>query len=239
MTKHEFLSTLEKQLKQREIGEIEDILQEYGEHFAFKMKDGYTEEEIAAKLGDPQAIAAQYDAAASPPKRNTGLKIIAGTGLGFADIFSFSFLLALYAFSFVFAALASACLAVAVSYLFGLNPYGILPLMPYHCAAIFAVTLLSFMALSLFGVYFWTGLVTQLTKSYLRYRKNFMAAASGSARLLPYPVRMQMPPKVWRTLRKLLLISLCVFVFSFTAAYVVCAISAGALGWWHAWNWFV
>jgi hypothetical protein len=111
--------------------------------------------------------------------------------------------------------------------------------MPYHCVLMMAVSLLSLMVLSLLGVYFWTALVNQLIKSYLRYRRNFMAAATGSSRLLPYPVRMKTPPQVWRTLRKVLLVSLCVFVFGFIATYAVCAISAGALGWWHAWNWFV
>ncbi len=239
MKKAEFIAAMEKQLRQQNVGEIEDILQEYEDHFTFKGKDGYTEEEIAAKLGSPQAIAAQYAVSAVPGKRSPGLKLVAGTGLFFVDIVSFSFLLALYAFSAVLAALAAGSLALAVSYAFGLNPYGILPPMPVHCALAAAVPLLGLTALSALCVYFWTTLVTQLTKAYLRYRKNFMAAITGSARQLPYPVRMQMPPKVWRTLRKVLLISLCVFVFGFVALYVLCAASAGALGWWHAWNWFV
>ncbi len=239
MTKHEFIDLLQKELRRRNIGEIEDIVQEYEDHFAFKVQDGYAEEEIAAKLGDPQAIAVQYDGAAGPAKCGVGLKVIAGTGLAFADLFSFTFLVVLYAFSLVLAALAAASLGIAVSYAFGLNPYGLLPPMPYHCALIAGVTLVGLTALSLLGAYFWTVLVTQLLKSYLRYRKNFMAAATGTARQLPYPVRMPLKPRVWRTLRRLTLISLCVFVFGFLATYTVCAISAGAVGWWHAWNWFM
>ena len=239
MTKNEFLSALGKQLQQRKISDIEDILEEYGDHFAFKIKDGFSEEEIAAKLGDPAAIAAQYEASAEPVKGGVGLKIIAGTGLGFVDIISFPFLLALYAFSVVLVALAIGSLGVAASYVFGLNPYGILPPMPYHCAVIAAITLVALAVLSVLGAYFWTRLVTQMLKSYLRYRKNFMAAATGSAKLLPYPIRMQLAPKVWRRLRRALLISLCVFVFSFVLLFVVCSLSAGAVGWWHAWNWFI
>ncbi|MBN1777083.1 MAG: DUF1700 domain-containing protein [Clostridiales bacterium] len=238
MTKNEFLSLLQKQLKQREVEDIGDILQEYEEHFAFKLRDGYSEEEIAAKLGDPGEIAAQYAAASAPRRNNTGMKIIAGTGLAFVDIVTFPFLAALYAFSAVLSALAAASLTVAVSYIGGLNPYGILPPMPTLCALITAVTMLALMALSVLGVYFWTGLVTQLVKSYLRYRKNFMAAASGSTKLLPYPVRLKTPPQLWRTLRKIVLISLFAFVAGFVLTYAVCAISAGALEWWHAWNWF-
>ena len=239
MTKNEFIAALEKHLRQQGVSEIEDILQEYEDHFAFKGRDGYTQEEIARKLGAPQAIASQYAAGGAPAKQNLFLKLIVGTGLFFTDIVSFAFLIALYAFSAVLAAFAVANLALAVSYAFGLNPYGILPPMPVHCALAAAGMLLGLTALSALCVYFWSALVNQLMKKYLRFRKNFMAAVTGGARQLPYPVRLQTPPKVWRTLRRVLLISLCVFVFGFVVFYGVCAISAGSLGWWHAWNWFV
>jgi len=66
-----------------------------------------------------------------------------------------------------------------------------------------------------------------------------MAAVSGTAKLPPYPVRLQLPPKTWRVLRRLTLLALCVFGFGFVLNYIVCAVSTGTLGWWHAWNWFV
>ena len=45
MTRNEFLSKLADELK-KNIGEIDDIISEYDQHFAFKLADGFSEEEI-------------------------------------------------------------------------------------------------------------------------------------------------------------------------------------------------
>ena len=74
MTKTEYLSQLQTSLRRGKVIDADDILEEYRQHFDFKMAEGYTEEEISAKLGDPSEIAAQYDSgngcAASPAYRN-------------------------------------------------------------------------------------------------------------------------------------------------------------------------
>ena len=41
MTKHEFLSQLEAELKKRKVADAADVVEEYEEHFAFKLADGY------------------------------------------------------------------------------------------------------------------------------------------------------------------------------------------------------
>ncbi|PKM72067.1 MAG: hypothetical protein CVU91_11300 [Firmicutes bacterium HGW-Firmicutes-16] len=46
-------------------------------------------------------------------------------------------------------------------------------------------------------------------------------------------------PKTCRKLKKFALVSLCIFVICFVSGYFVCAISAGTLGFWHEWNWFI
>lgn len=51
MTKHEFLNRFSNELNRRGVADAEDIVEEYAQHFAFKQADGYSEEEIAAKLG--------------------------------------------------------------------------------------------------------------------------------------------------------------------------------------------
>ena len=63
MTKNEYLSELRSELKKNNVIDMEDIVSEYEQHFAFKLADGYSEEEIAAKLGVPKTIAAQFDGA--------------------------------------------------------------------------------------------------------------------------------------------------------------------------------
>ena len=85
MTKIEFLTRLSKGLEARGVADAADILEEYEQHFAFKLADGYSEEEIAAKLGAPEALAAQFEPTDAPHK--TGRRITAITGLCFADVF--------------------------------------------------------------------------------------------------------------------------------------------------------
>ena len=58
MTKSQFLQALETELKNRRLPDAGEILEEYEQHFAFKLADGYTVQEIARNLGIPFEIAA-------------------------------------------------------------------------------------------------------------------------------------------------------------------------------------
>lgn len=60
MTKNEFMTKLTLELKKLKIADFADIIEKYEQHFSFKLADGYSEEEIAAKLGDPITLAAQF-----------------------------------------------------------------------------------------------------------------------------------------------------------------------------------
>lgn len=64
MTRNEFMTRLFAELRRNHVADAADIEEEYEQHFAFKLADGYSEEEIAAKLGAPEALAAQFSAAA-------------------------------------------------------------------------------------------------------------------------------------------------------------------------------
>ena len=50
MTKHEFMARLASELHKRNVADAADVIEEYEQHFAFNLADGYSEEEIAAKL---------------------------------------------------------------------------------------------------------------------------------------------------------------------------------------------
>ena len=63
MTKLEFMSKLASELHKRNIADAADVLEEYEQHFAFKLSDGYSEEAIAARLGSPADLAAQFEPA--------------------------------------------------------------------------------------------------------------------------------------------------------------------------------
>ena len=46
MTKHEFMVRLASELHKRNVAYAADVIEEYEQHFAFKLADGYSEEEI-------------------------------------------------------------------------------------------------------------------------------------------------------------------------------------------------
>ena len=64
MTKLEYLTALQTELRKKNVVDVDDIVTEYEQHFLFKLADGYSEEEIAAKLGAPEQIAVQFAGAA-------------------------------------------------------------------------------------------------------------------------------------------------------------------------------
>lgn len=77
MTKNEFLAALAAELKKRQIPDADDVVSEYEQHFDFKIEDGFPEDEIAAKLGDPEQIAGQFEAE-GPGKDQAGMRWLAG-----------------------------------------------------------------------------------------------------------------------------------------------------------------
>ena len=85
MTKNEYLNSLETALKKKGIADAEEILSEYQLHFAYKVADGYSEQEISAKLGDPAALAEQF-AADVQTRAGGGKKAAVVTGLIFIDL---------------------------------------------------------------------------------------------------------------------------------------------------------
>ena len=57
INKREYLAQLERELKRNHVPDAGEILNEYAQHFAFKLADGYSEEEISARLGEPALLA--------------------------------------------------------------------------------------------------------------------------------------------------------------------------------------
>ena len=86
MTKREFMEKLTRELENRRVADAEDIIEEYRQHFEFKLADGYSQEEIAAKLGDPAALAAQFAESGEGKSAGAGSRILVRVGLGFVDL---------------------------------------------------------------------------------------------------------------------------------------------------------
>ena len=203
-----------------------------------KMADGYIEEEIAARLGDPTALAAQFDDAEETPEKKGGSKPLVVAGLCFADVFAGLFFILLAAWGLVLAAAALGAAGTAVCLLGKVELGGLLPELPYWCGAMLALTLAALAVLLAAGCVYFCAFLRQLMRSYGRFRKNALASASGEAGLPPLPISPQFSPKARRRLRTVALVALALFAACFVLAYFVCALSAGSVQFWHAWGWF-
>lgn len=211
---------------------------EYEQHFAFKLADGYSEEEIAARLGDPAALAAQFGDT-DAPKQGSGSRPLVVAGLCFADVFAGLFFVLLAAWELVMAAASVSFAALAVCLLGGLNVYALIPAMLYWCGAILEIASASLAVLAGAGCVYYAAFLRQLVRSFARFQHNALASASGGAVLPSLSVSPRFSAGTKRRLRSVALVSLALFAACFVLAYVVCALSAGSLQFWHAWGWFL
>ena len=102
MNKEQYLSELKSQLKSFPQKEIIDILAEYEEHFNLKIAEGYSEEEVSARLGSPKEIAEQFKSSGENIKSSS--KPIMAIGLVILDIFVVLFFIFLAAWVIVLGA---------------------------------------------------------------------------------------------------------------------------------------
>lgn len=237
MTKNEFMTRLTSELRKRNVADAADVVEEYEQHFAFKLADGYSEEEIAAKLGSPEELAAQFEST-DTAKKAGGSKALAVAGLCFVDLFAGLFFVLLAGFGIVLVAASLSFAALAVCLLGGLNIYGLIPMMPYWCGAILALSFASLAVLVAVGCVYYAAFLRQLLRSFARFQHNTLATASGEATLPALAIHPQFSAKTKRRLRGVALISLALFAACFVLSYVVCTLSAGSFQFWHTWGWF-
>lgn len=237
MTKNEFLSILNAELINNSIVDVADIVNEYEQHFDFKLADGYSEEEIAAKLGDPAALAAEYEQA-DGVKPGRGRRITTIIGLSIADMFAGIFFIFLAAWGIVMAALLLVSSVIAFSLFGGMNIFSLIPQMPYWCGVVIGLSLAGLSVLLAVGSIYYAAFMRQLIRSFGRFQHNMLAASSGEAPLPSLAINPQISPKTNRRFRSIALISLALFAVCIVLAYIVCALSAGSLEFWHTWGWF-
>ena len=237
MTKNEFMTRLASELRKRNVADAADVIEEYEQHFAFKLADGYAEEEIAAKLGSPEELAAQFEST-DTAKKVGGSKALAVAGLCFVDLFAGLFFVLLAGFGIVLAAASLSFAALAVCLLGNLNIYGLIPTMPYWCGAILALSFVALAVLIAVGCVYYAAFLRQLLRSFARFQHNTLATASGEATLPALAIHPQFSAKTKRRLRSVALISLALFATCFVLSYVVCTLSAGSFQFWHTWSWF-
>jgi uncharacterized membrane protein len=236
MNKTEFINTLNNTLKERRIQDIDEIVAEYEQHFSIKLADGYSEEEIAARLGDPKALGEQFDA--EPRETTMGSKAIVVIGLVLVDTIVALLFVLLFTWVIVMGAAAAAFAVAGVGLISGLNVSTYLPYMPDLFRFMLAAMLLALAVLTAVGVvYFWL-YTRQFGRSFFRWHRNRLAAASGEALLPNIPIHPQIPATRKRIIRGIGLVALAVCVITLQAGYTIAALTAGALEFWHVWGWF-
>jgi len=236
MNRTEFINTLTNTLREIRVKDVDEIVAEYEQHFSFKMADGYSEEEIAARLGDPKALGEQFGSETN--QTTTGNKAIFVIGLVLVDIIATMLFVWLCTWAIAMGAAAVACAVVGVSLMFNLNISNLLPSMPHLVALTLAVASLALAVLAAVGtVCFWL-YARQLLRSYCRWHRNTLAAARGEAMLPNVPVHPRISAARNRNMRTIALVALTVFAITFQAGYVIAALTAGALEFWHVWGWF-
>jgi len=236
MNKTEFINTLTNTLGERQIEDADEIVAEYEQHFAFKMADGYSEEEIAARLGDPKSLGKQFDS--ETKETATGNRAIVSLGLVLVDIIvAISFVL-LFTWVIIMGVSVVAFAAAGVCLLFNLDISSLLPSMPYFVALIFAAMFISLAVLAAVGTVFFWLYARQLLRSYFRWHRNTLAAAGGEAQLPNIPTHPHISATMNRHMRRIALVTLTVFVITFQVGYIIAALSAGSFEFWHVWQWF-
>ena len=221
-TKNEFMTQFASTLHKRNIEDIADIIEEYEEHFAFKLEDGYSEEKIADKLGNPAMLAAQFSEADAPKQKN-GSKIFAVAGLCFADIFAGLFFILLICFGIVMAASVSFAV-LAVCFFANLNIGNLIPAVQYRCGAITGLSFASLTALTVVGCVYYVNFLRQL----VRFRYNTLAFAHGEAILPSLSINPKFSAKTKRRMRSAALVSFALFAVFFVLSYIMCSLSAGS-----------
>ena len=241
MNRQEYLKSLDNALSAVGVRDRNDILEEYSEHFDMKAADGFGEEETAARLAPPDAIARQYSEFGSKSSGKTSgaaPRAAIMTGLVSADIFVGSFFVIMYAWVIVLGILSLASAIAGVFTVTGVSLVRgvvLIPAMPYICALLLGISLLALAVLAAFGTEFCRLYVTQMFRAYARWHGS---VAGGGQTSPPLPAHPVLKPKKRRIMRNVTLVALVVFAIAFVAGFVSMMIAAGSFEPWHVWGWF-
>ncbi len=237
MRKEEFLERLTRELSDRDIPDVLDIIEEYERHFEFKLADGFSEEEIVAKLGNPIQLAGQFYVQDEHKQRmrNSALTVI---GLYLNRVGAGAFFAILVIWGVIMAVFSIGCLAVSVGLFARIAPLSLIVPMPGVSAIIFGVTLTSLAVLVATSTIYYMAFVRQLMRVYNRFHKNILASIKGRPTLPSLAVSPQFQPRFRRKLRRVIVASLSVFVTLFILGMTVSIFSSGSLSFWHTWGWF-
>ncbi|MDR2671162.1 MAG: DUF1700 domain-containing protein [Oscillospiraceae bacterium] len=235
MNRELFLDALGDALCAGGVPDADEIVAEYAEHFARKAADGFTEEETAARLGDPKAIAAQFDVWTPPRPRAARAALAAG--LVCTDIVVGTGVVLRFAGCVVFGGAAAASVAAGTALL--LHPVlPQIPLVPAYIPALGGTALgLSLLALGcVFAALtaYCYAFASNTARAYRRWHRNTWRGV----RYPPVSIHPLLRAPLRRRLRGFATVSLAAFAGFLTLGYAALALAARHFEFWHVWQWF-
>ncbi len=232
MNKTEYLEKLNYELKQRKVKDIEEIIREYDDHFAYKMKQGKTEEEIANKLADPALIAREF----AEDKDISNIKfqkVAVKTGIVFIDIIVLLIAILLFSWVLVIGVFSLSVLIIGLMLVLNLNIENIIPYIPYYGKVLFSISCFGLSILSVIGTKYSYDYIRQWINVYLRWHKNVLDKGIHPQLSLSPEMRTHS-----YTIKLTAMISLVIFGVFLILSMITSMVSAQVFEFWHEWNWF-
>lgn len=214
MNKTTFIEQLKQGLKKHNINDIDDIVSDYENYFVEQLKNGKSEEDISFRLGDVKSIIRDYaESSSASNKRWFDLVTI-----GFVAI---PVIIMLYGVLIVFIGSTVATWAIAIYYLFRLETFSFMPMIPMGVHLIYVLLMLCW------SVFFFT-LSVRMAKTLKSMTMQYLV--KQTIRIGEYHIK---PIYV-----KLFNYSLMIGLGLFVVGYAVSAFVAKSFEYWHVWGWF-
>ncbi|MDL2317735.1 DUF1700 domain-containing protein [Eubacteriales bacterium OttesenSCG-928-A19] len=234
MTKEQYLYTLRTLLQKNQVADIDEILSDYEAHFARKERDGYTEEETARKLGNPEDIASDFAPALPAAKKRRPLLIGRRIALLFLDVvLMLAVFVVLIAWAIALGAIAVSVIVLGFYLLAGLDSLAFIPVVPMPSRLLIGIAVVSLGVLFLCAARWFFLFTAQMGRSFGRWHSNVWYKRHE----LPLPTMPQVAGKKKRVWRAMLQWSLLIFAVTFVVGYIGLCIQAGSLEFWHVWHW--
>ena len=153
-------------------------------------------------------------------------------GLFFIDIFAVAFFIIMALWILVLAIFSVVCLVIAISLIANINFSNIIPVMPYGCGVVIALTLITLSALSIIGVIWFTYLLRTLINMYKEFHYKVLHGTSiTSKKTIPNLSKNKL-------FQKTTIITVICFITFLILSLIICMTSSSSIDFWHTWNWF-
>ena len=245
MNKHDYLSSLERALREAGVRDCEEIIEEYSEHFDMKTADGYGEEEIAARLAPPEEIAGQFVELGPQDGRRISsgaVRVFTTIGVVLSDVVIAPILIVFFAWVVLFAVFSLVCATVGVTLASGVEQFIIentlvtVPPMPFICSLFLGITVFALAVMSGIATEYCRLYVMQLLKKFARWNRNILGKKGAVSP--PLPIHPWITARKRRVMRMIAIVSLAVIVIGMIASVGSMIISARSIEPWHVWGWF-